>query len=111
MDPIYAVVASGFTVSGDIDLRKRTVVAISIPTINSGGVAIQGNYDTTSGRFYRLLDTRGQGGSGDLLFHTVTGSRMLPWPTTFTPTYARVEVTGGAQTDNRTFVLLTAPRR
>jgi hypothetical protein len=114
MTPIYAVVASGFAVSGDIDLRQRQLYAISVPTINSGGggIAIQGNYDTTSARFVRMMDVRGQIGSGDLLFSTLVGSRMAPWPAgTATPPYARVEITGGAQVDTRTFVLLTTPRR
>lgn len=114
MEPIYAVVSSGFSVSGDIDLRQKQLYAIAIPTINSGGggVAIQGNYDTTSAKFVRMMDVRGQLASGDLLFSTVVGSRMAPWPTTLpTPAYARVEITGGAQVDTRTFVLLTTPRR
>jgi hypothetical protein len=110
MQPIIAVVASGFAISGDIDLRQRHIVAISVPTINSGGVAVQGNYDTTSGRFFRLMDVRGQQGSGDLIFPTVTGSRMIMWPDMPSPAFARVELIG-AQTDNRTFVLLTTPRR
>ncbi len=114
MEPIYAVVASGFSVSGDIDLRKRQLYAISVPTINSGGggIAVQGNFDTTSAKFVRMMDVRGQLGSGDLLFSTVLGSRMAPWPAGMpTPPYARVEITGGAQVDSRTFVLLTTPRR
>lgn len=114
MDPIYAVVSSGFSVSGDIDLRKRSLYAIAVPTINSGGggIAVQGNYDTTSARFVRMMDTRGQLASGDLLFSTLVGSRMAPWPAGMpTPPFARVEITGGAQVDTRTFVLLTTPRR
>ena len=111
MQPITAVVASGFAVSGDIDLRQRSIIGISVPTINSGGVALQGNFNTTSGTFYRLMDTRGTQASGDLIFPTITGSRMVMWPAGMpSPSYARVELIG-AQTDNRTFVLLTTPRR
>lgn len=115
MDPIYAVIASGQTVSGNVDLRKRQLVAITVPVINSGDLALQGNYDTTSANFFRLLDVRGQQGSGDLRFPTAAGSRMVVWPSMLpSPTYARVETVmsaTSAQTDNRTFVLLTAPRK
>ena len=112
MDPIFAVIASGATVSGNVDLRQRQLQAIAVPVINSGDTAIQGNYDTTSANFVRVLDVRGQQGSGDLRFPTLAGSRMVLWPTMMpSPAYARVEVIGITQTDNRTFVLLTTPRR
>ena len=112
MEPLYAVIASGFATSGNVDLRQRQIQAIAVPNINSGDVALQGNYNTTSANFFRLLDVRGQQGSGDLRFPTVTGSRMIMWPPGMpSPTYARVEVIGITQTDNRTFVLLTTPRR
>lgn len=110
----FAVIASGFNVSGDVDLRQRKLDAVFIPTLGgSGTLALQGNTDTTSGNFVRLLDSR-VAGAGDLQFQVGVGSRWLPWPTLINqPAYARFEVitqVGSVQTDNRTLTLVTRPR-
>ena len=110
----FAVIASGFNVSGDVDLRQRQLDAIFIPTLGgSGTLAVQGNTDTTSGNFVRMLESRAAG-SGDLQFAAGVGSRWLPWPTGISqPAYARFEVitqVGSVQTDNRTLTLVTRPR-
>ena len=113
MSQLYAVINSGFLVSGDVDLTKRRLIGIQVPTITSGDLAIQGNVDTTSANFMRLLETRGAG-SGDLRIATGPGSRVAMLPDDFhTPPYVRFEticVAGSLQTDNRTLVLFTAPR-
>ena len=111
---IFAVVASGQNVSGDIDLRKQKLVGLHVPTLGSSGtLALQGNFDQTSGGFVRFLDTR-QPGSGDLQFAVGAGSRfVLTPPMLETPPFMRLEVitaAGSFQTDNRTFSLLTRPR-
>lgn len=110
---LFTVIASGQTVSGDVDLRQFKLNAISVPVVSSGDLAVQGNVDTTSAAFTRLLDVRGQQGSGDLRFPIAAGSRMVIWPVGYTPAYIRLETimsTGSAQTDNRTFVLQTSRR-
>lgn len=113
MQPIYAVINSGQLISGDVDLRQRALLGIVVPTISSGDLTIQGNTDTTSANFLRLLETRSPG-SGDLRMATGVGSRMVMLPGTFvSPPYVRLETvmaTGSAQTDARTFTLLTRPR-
>lgn len=114
MGILYATVASGGTVTGDVDLRKALLTGIMVPVINSADLGVQGNVDTTSALFTRLLDVRGQLGSGDLRFFTQAGSRMVPWPEAVPqPAYVRFETimaTGSAQTDNRTLTLATRPR-
>lgn len=110
----YAVIASGFLVSGNVDLRQRRLEAIFVPTLlASGELAIQGNIDTTSAQFVRMMETREQA-SGDLRFSVGVGSLMIPWPETVPqPAYARFEVitaAGSLQHDNRTLTLVTRPR-
>ena len=113
MQPIYAVINSGYVVSGDIDLRQQALLGVSVPSITSGDLVVQGNTDTTSANFLRLLDIRAAGG-GDLRFPTGVGSRMVMLPDNFTtPPYVRLEIataTGSLQADTRTLTLLTRPR-
>jgi hypothetical protein len=113
MSLIYAVINSGALVSGNIDLTKQALFGISVPTINSGDLLLQGGVDTTSANFLRLLEARAPG-SGDMRFATGVGSRMVILPDYFsTPPYLRLEVTmatGSAQTNPRTFTLFTRPR-
>jgi len=110
MPILYAVIASGFNISGDINLTQRQLEAIFVPTVNSGDLAFQGNIDTTSAQFVRALS-----GSGDLLLPVEAGSRMIYGPemALFTPAYARLEMVmaaGSLQTDNRTFTLVARAR-
>ena len=113
MQQLYAVINSGFAVSGDIDLTQRRLFGVAVPVITSGDLAIQGNIDTTSATFYRLLETRSPG-SGDLRFATGPGSRMVLLPEDIpTPAYIRLELittVGSPQADTRTLTLLTRPR-
>ncbi len=113
MNPIYAIVNSGYLVSGDVDLRARALMGMVVPTITSGDLVVQGNIDTTSANFLRLLDVRAAAG-GDLRFPTGVGSRMVMLPDDFsTPPYIRLETVtaaGSLQADTRTFTLLTRPR-
>lgn len=111
---IYALISSGFNVSNDIDLTKRVMRSIAVPTLlSSGTLAVQGNHDQTSANFMRMIETRGSG-SGDLQFATGLGSRQVMWPSAMeSPAWARLEVitvAGSFQTDNRTFVISTRQR-
>lgn len=110
----YAVIASGQNVSGDVDLRKHRLQAIFVPTLSaSGNLAIQGAMDQTSAGFVRFIETR-QPGSGDMLFATGVGSRMIPLPDYLpTPPFARFEVVtaaGSFQAAPTTLTLITRPR-
>ena len=111
MPPIeFVTILSGANVSGNIDLTKRVIDAIFAPvTLVSGDLAVQGNYDTTSAGFLRMV-----GASGDLCFSVGVGSRMVPWPTTVRqPAYARFEMltaTGSFQIDTKTFTMVTRAR-
>lgn len=113
MPILYAVVASGAVVSDDVDLRKHVLEAISVPVINSADLGVKAGFDTTSALFTRILEPR-FGNSGDLRFLTYAGSRTVGYPKdAFNPPYLRLETimaTGSAQTDARTFTLLTRPR-
>lgn len=104
MPLLYAVVASGFQISGDIDLRQQALMGIQVPTVTSGPMLIQGNFDTTSANFMRLNDDL-----GDIQYATGPGSKYLLWPQGFVhPSYLRIEA-GVAQTAPRTFTLITRP--
>lgn len=110
MPQLFAIVASGYKISGDIDLRKHILEAISVPVITSGDLAVQAGFDTTSALFTRVLEPHGAVASGDLRFATGLGSRMITYPRdAFTPPYMRLEALT-TQTDARTFSLLTRPR-
>ena len=114
MQPLYAVISSGQRISGNIDLTQRALLGISVPVVNSCDLALQGNVDTTSATFTRLLYGVYAPGSSDLRFLTQAGSRMVMLPDNLPmPPYARLETvmaTGSAQTDARTFTLITRPR-
>lgn len=106
---VYTQILSGSAVSGNIDLTKVGIDTILVPTIISGDLLIQGNMDTTSGNFRRLLETRIPG-SGDLRFATGPGSRSIPYPTDLpSPAYARLE-TSVTQTAPASFTILTRTR-
>ena len=116
MQPLIAIVASGFNVSGDIDLTKRRLEAIFCPVISSAtALMIQGNVDATSANFARVRDFRSTPMSGDLQFIVAAGSSYVMMPAGFlTPAYARIElgmIVNSLQTDNRTFVLQTSRRQ
>lgn len=113
MNQLYTVINSGYVISGNVDLTQRALLGISVPTVTSGDLVLQGGVDTTSANFLRLLDVRAAAG-GDLRFPTGVGSRMVMLPENFsTPPYVRLEMvmaTGSLQSDTRTFTLITRPR-
>jgi hypothetical protein len=109
----FVTINSGAAISAEIDLKQFRLAAIFVPTVTSGFLGLQGNFDSTSGSFYRLLDTRGQQGSGDLRFPIGAGSLSIPWPSILpTPALAKLEIinAGSLQTDTRTLVLSLLPR-
>lgn len=97
-------VASGSSVSGNIDLRGGRLAAIDVPTITSGDTFLQGSFDTTSASFKRILNAPLNGPtSGDLRLATGAGSCMALLPNTLPfPAYVRLE-TAVAQAAPRTF--------
>jgi hypothetical protein len=116
MQPLYAVVGSGFTVSGDIDLRQKILVALACPVVDSCQLAFQGNFDQTSANFMRVHDPR-FAGSADMRFQVGAGSMFVCYPRNqgvATPAWMRLETimggVGSAQTSPRTLTLLTVPR-
>ena len=106
---IYTVIASGFNVSGDIDLTQHRLAGVQIPVINSADLGFRGSFDPTSALFTRLVDS-----SGDLRLATYAGSRSVAGPYQLAPfAFARLETVmspGSAQTDTRTFALMLTPR-
>ena len=116
MKALFAVIASGETVSAVVDARKvNGIEAIYAPAMSaSGDLILQGAISTASGTtppnsgdFCRFLDTRAVG-SGDLRFPVGSANRVVPMPggLLVTTPFLRVEA-GVAQTDTRTFTLLT----
>lgn len=105
---IYALVNSGQSVSGNIDARKASPQAIAVPTITSGDLMLQGNFDTTSAAFVRIQ--KAQPNTGDLRFATGVGSLMLALVDAIPEVaYYRLE-TGVVQTNPATFTILARPR-
>jgi len=115
MTPIFATINSGFTVSADVDLRRRIAVGIFTPVIDSAQLALQGNFDQTSANFVRLTEPRFPG-SLELRIPVGGGSLMALYPMDqgiYSPAWLRIETlmpAGSLQTDNRTLTLWTIPR-
>ncbi len=106
MGIIYASIASGQSVSGNIDCTNAGAIqGIWVPTITSADLLVQSNVDTTSGNFVRVRALPPN--SGDLRYATGPGScylntgQNLPWMA-----YMRLEA-GAVQTVVNTFALLT----
>lgn len=115
MRNLFAVIASGDSFSGIVDARRiNGLEGIFAPALAaSGDLLIQGAMFTGSGTtpvsadFCRFQNTSVLG-SGDLRFAVGSANHFLPMPNGFlpTPSYIRLEA-GVAQTDTRTFTLLT----
>src|SRR5437867_138978 len=93
MQPIFATINSGFTVSGDIDLRKRILVALAIPVVDSCQLAWQGALDQTSSTFQRVAEMRFPG-SMDYRQQVGAGSMFVMYPRdqgAYTPPWMRLE--------------------
>jgi len=110
MPVIFTTVASGYPVSGDVDLRRHALYAVSVPGIDSADMVVHGAYptptaDVSSADFQRILNYPPN--SGDMSFATGPGSRMVLWDLT-NPTlpYMRFGFTVD-QTDTRTLMILT----
>ena len=105
---LYTTINSGQKVSGDIDLSKFAPGAIGFPALTSpesSDYFLQGNFDTTSANFMRLMEARTPN-SGDFRMAVGVGSRMYPMPTIFAyPAFARLEA-AVAVADVRTFTIL-----
>ncbi len=104
MTVLYAVINSGFQISGDVDLTKGVLHAIAVPTITSGDLLVRGSFDTTSANFWRIQ--KSEANSGALTYATGPGSVMvqtrdsMPWMP-----YVRLELSV-AQADTRTMAML-----
>ena len=106
MPQVTVSVVSGASISGDVDLRKGRLQALFVPTIDSADLMLRGSFDTTSANFVRVMQTTLDGPvSGDLIFRTALGSRMILFPDNVpSPSYLRLEL-GAAQTVQRDFVI------
>ena len=115
MIPITTLIASGFTVSADIDLRRRILVGIFVPVIDSAALGFRASFDQTSANFVRLTEPRFPG-SLELRIPVGGGSLMALYPMDqgiYSPAWLRIETlmpAGSLQTDNRTLTLWTIPR-
>lgn len=103
---ISPIIASGDSISGDIDLRGGRLQAFFVPVMTSGDLFVRGGFDTTSENFSRIqrpsLDVPT---SGDLRIATGAGSCMVLWPHNLpSPSYARFE-SAVAQAAPRTFTV------
>ena len=109
---IFANIASGATLSGNVDLSQLGggLHAVKVPAnVTSGGMFIQGAFSTTSADFARVQ--RAYPNSGDInitLVGSLAAGNLLPMPDEIQlpfAQYVRLETTN-AQTDTRTFTLL-----
>lgn len=103
---LSTVIASGSSVSSDLNLTGGSLRVIQVPGITSGDLLFQGSFNTTSGSFSRLrLPVLNTPVSGDLRVATGPGSCMILWPDDLpTPNYMRLE-TGVAQAAPVTFTI------
>lgn len=116
----FTTISSGQKVSGNIDLTKGPPLNVIFPVLTapeSGNFFLQGNFDTTSAGFVRMIDLRGASATvGDFLTlppgagvasGSSVGSRMFPLPNDICfPSYGRLEA-AVAVADVRTFTILT----
>jgi len=110
MPKIFTLIASGSNVSETIDQTKYRLAAIQVPAgLNSADLGFRASFDPTSALFTRIANA-----SGDLRIPVQAGSRSVAGPREAEPFgYLRLETimpVGSAQTDTRTFTLMTQPR-
>lgn len=99
----YGVILSGSTVSDDIGIVRAALVGLLAPTITSGQLFIQGNFNTTSAGFVRIGK---KDGTGDFAWSLGVGSNALNVTEEVAPfSQLRLE-TSVAQTDTRTFTII-----
>lgn len=111
MPALAVTVALSGSISGDVDVRQGMPYAIWCPTITSGDLLLQGNYDTTSANFVRMQANAFYGAavSGDLRLAAGPGSCMLILSKDVQfPPYLRIE-TAVKQAAARSFQLLYRP--
>jgi len=99
-------VASGDTTTAAIDMRGSSLVAIYVPTLDSGTVTIQGSKDATAANFAPLKDTSAAtiqvaASTGGFWIDADYLARFMGIP------WLRI-VCGTAQTSAREFVVVTA---
>lgn len=100
----HAVVASGDTLSGIVDVRNAAMLAISVPTsIVSGNMFVQAAFNTTSANFHRLQN---EAGSGDLLLAAGAGAKMFGVPLAAPVRFCRAQLSN-AQTSPQTLTFIT----
>ena len=101
---LFAEVASGDQVSGDIALIGAKAMGLHVPGIDSAEIFLQANYGSqASADFVRLLNPAG---SGDFTITVDSGVARSVDVTDVLGAFphARIEL-GAAQTDTRTFAL------
>ena len=99
---LFAQVASGDTVTGDIALIGARLVGLFVPTVDSCQMFLQGNHGQNSAEYVRVQNPAG---SGDFTVEIGPGSKAISLTDPLAPfPRARVELTV-AQTDTRTFAL------
>ena len=101
---LFAEVASGDTLSGDIALIGAKMIGLLVPAVDSCQLFMQGNYSAKSGSglYGRALNPAG---SGDFTAEITVGSKAISLTDPLAPfPFARIELSV-AQTDTRTFAL------
>lgn len=108
MPEIRVTIPLSGQVSSPVNLTKGQLIAVLVPAITSADLTIGGAFDVLSGSnsFYRVMQpTLDAPSSGDLVFKTGPGSRMIIWPPALpTPSYIQLEVSA-AQAAAREFIL------
>ena len=100
----YATIASGDTVSTTVGIANARAIGVIAPVVTSCQINIRGNFDTVSAGFMPLTNPAG---SGALAWATGVGSNAINITDHALPfTYMRLE-SSVAQTDTRTFSIVT----
>ena len=104
MPVFFPTIALSGSVTDDIDLSKGHLEALFVPTVTSGDLLVRGNFDTTSGNFFRIQ--KALPNTGDLRFGVGVGSVAIAGRRDETwPSFLRLE-TSVPQSAIRTFTLL-----
>ena len=100
----HITVAQSEQVSGNINLTGARVIGILAPLITSCQLFLQGNFDTTSGGFFRVWDVAGD---FEWSWDLEVGSKAIAVKDVLQPfVQARIELSV-SQDDVRSFAVLT----
>jgi len=99
-------IASGGTETAAFVVAKASHASIWCPVVNSGNWFLKASFNTTSANYLRIQNATG---SGNYAFLVEAGSKVFPLDDLITAHVNLKIETDTAQTDTRSFVVVTKP--